>query len=182
MDLPPRRSKGATGATRLHCLRLRPSRHNRSMPRVRLADNINVMQQQDVRGKRVTVAGLGHFGGNIAAARWLVEQGAAVTVTDKATADKLADSVKHLDGLPISWRLGEHREEDFTKADLVVASPAIPTTNPYLQAATNAGVPITTEIRLVVERCPATIVGVTGTKGKSTTTALLGLMLKTRRT
>src|SRR5688500_765900 len=136
--------------------------------------------QQDLRGKRVTVAGLGHFGGNIAASRWLVEQGAHVTVTDMAAAEKLADSVQQLEGLPINWRLGEHREEDFTEADLVVASPAIPTTNAYLQAAANAVVPVTTEIRLVVERCPATIVGVTGTKGKSTTTALLGEMLKTR--
>src|SRR5687767_7717268 len=108
-------------------------------------------QQQDLRGKRVTVAGLGHFGGNIAASRWLVEQGARVTVTDMATAEKLAESIKQLDGVPITWRLGEHREEDFTQADLVVASPAIPTTNAYLQAATKAGVPVTTEIRLVVE-------------------------------
>jgi UDP-N-acetylmuramoylalanine--D-glutamate ligase len=138
--------------------------------------------QQDLRGKRITVAGLGHFGGNIAASRWLVEQGANVTVTDMAPAEKLADSVKQLEGLPITWRLGEHREEDFTKADVVVASPAIPTTNAYLQAASKARVPVTTEIRLVVERCPATVVGVTGTKGKSTTTALLGEMLKTRHT
>ena len=133
-------------------------------------------------GKRITVAGLGHFGGNIAASRWLVEQGADVTVTDMASAEKLADSVKQLEGLPITWRLGEHCEEDFTDADLIVASPAIPTTNAYLQAAARAGVPVTTEIRLVVERCPATVVGVTGTKGKSTTTALLGEMLKTRHT
>src|SRR5688572_30749272 len=138
--------------------------------------------QQDLRGKRITVAGLGHFGGNIAASRWLVEQGAVVTVTDMATPEKLADSVEQLEGLPITWRLGEHREDDFTKPDLVVASPAIPPTNPFLQAAAKAGVPVTTEIRLVVERCPATIVGVTGTKGKSTTTALLGEMLKTRHT
>jgi UDP-N-acetylmuramoylalanine--D-glutamate ligase len=139
-------------------------------------------QQQDLRGKRVTVAGLGRFGGNIAASRWLVEQGAIVTVTDTSPAEKLAESVEQLNALPITWRLGEHREDDFTKADLVVASPAIPTTNPYLQAAGKARVPVTTEIRLVVERCPATILGVTGTKGKSTTTALLGEMLKTRHT
>ncbi len=137
---------------------------------------------EDLRGKRVTVAGLGRFGGTIAASRWLVEQGAHVMVTDMETRENLADSVKQLKDLPITWRLGEHREEDFTKADLIVASPAIPTTNAYLQAATKAGVPITTEIRLVVERCPAAIIGVTGTKGKSTTTALLGKMLKTRHT
>jgi UDP-N-acetylmuramoylalanine--D-glutamate ligase len=137
---------------------------------------------QEVRDKRVTVAGLGHFGGQVAAARWLVEQGARVLVTDKATPDKLADSIKQLDGLPIELRLGEHRVEDFTRAGLIVASPAVPLSNEFLRAAREAGVPITTEIRLFIERCPATILGVTGTKGKSTTCALLGRMLERRFT
>jgi UDP-N-acetylmuramoylalanine--D-glutamate ligase len=136
----------------------------------------------DVRNQRVTVAGLGKFGGNLAAARWLVEQGAKVLVTDQSPAEKLTKSVEQLEDLPITWRLGEHREEDFTQADLVVASPAIPPANRFLQAARAAGVPVTTEIMLFIERCPATIVGVTGTKGKSTTTALLGAMLKRRFT
>jgi|SRR5665213_446133 len=135
---------------------------------------------QNLTGKRVTVAGLGHFGGQVAAARWLVEQGAKVLVTDRAAPEKLADSVAQLSGLPIDFRLGEHRIEDFTRTDLIVASPAVPPHNEYLRAARGAGVPIATEVRLFVERCPAAIVGVTGTKGKSTTTALLGQMLKTR--
>ena len=135
----------------------------------------------DVRNKRVTVAGLGRFGGGIAVTRWLVEQGAAsVLVTDKDPADKLADSVKKLEGLPVEFRLGEHREADFAGADLVVTSPALPPTNPYLKAAKDAGVPVTTEIRLFVERCPATVLGVTGTKGKSTTSTLLHRMLSAR--
>jgi UDP-N-acetylmuramoylalanine--D-glutamate ligase len=136
---------------------------------------------QDLRNQRVTVMGLGRFGGGIAVARWLAAQGAKVLVTDKDPADKLADSVKQLAGLPIEFRLGEHRESDFQSADLVVASPAVPLSNPYLESARAAGVPITTEIRLFVERCPARrTLGVTGTKGKSTTTAMLGEMLKTR--
>ena len=137
---------------------------------------------QQVRGKRVTVAGLGRFGGQIAAARWLVEQGARVLVTDRTGPDQLADSVKQLDGIPIEFRLGEQREADFTSADLIVASPAIPPTNPFLTAARTAGVPITTEIRLFIERCPVPIIGVTGTKGKSTTTAMLGEILRRRFT
>ena len=141
------------------------------------ADRIGVQVQQ-VRDKRVTVAGLGRFGGGIAVARWLVEQGARVLVTDREPADKLAESVAKLDGLPIEFRLGEEREADFAGADLVVASPAIPPSSPYLKAARDAGVIVTTEIKLFVERCPATIVGVTGTKGKSTTTAMLGEILK----
>jgi len=134
----------------------------------------------DLRNKRVTVAGLGHFGGQIAAARWLIEQGAKVLVTDKQPADRLANSVEQLKDLPIQWRLGEHRVQDFTDTDLVVASPAIPPRNEFLTAARDAGVPIATEIRLFIERCPAKIVAVTGTKGKSTTTALLAPMLQTR--
>lgn len=136
---------------------------------------------EDFHNKRITIAGLGRFGGGIGVARWLVQQGAKVLVTDQAPAEKLAGSVKQLEGLPLELRLGEHRESDFASADLVVTSPAIPPTNPFLKAAVDAGVPITTEIRLFIERCPArTIVGVTGTKGKSTTTKLLSLMLATR--
>jgi UDP-N-acetylmuramoylalanine--D-glutamate ligase len=131
----------------------------------------------ELRGKRVTVAGLGRFGGQIAAARWLCGQGAVVCVTDRESAEKLADSVAQLSGLPIELRLGEHREADFCGADLVVASPAIAPQNPYLLAARRAGAPVVTEIQLFIERCPAKILGVTGTKGKSTTTAMLGRIL-----
>jgi len=133
-------------------------------------------------GKRVTVAGLGRFGGGITAAQWLAGQGASVLVTDTASPDAMVDSVKQLDGLGINFHLGGHREEDFTQCDLVVASPAFPPANKYLQAARTAGVEVTTEIRLFVERCPAKIIGVTGTKGKSTTTAMLGRMLRKHRT
>ena len=122
--------------------------------------------------------GLGRFGGGIAVAKWLVGQGARVLVTDKDSRDSLADSIKQLAGLPIEFRLGEHRHEDFQNTSLVVASPAVPLNNLYLQTARAAGVPITTEIRLFLERCPAKrTLGVTGTKGKSTTTAMLGAML-----
>src|SRR3954447_1265415 len=106
---------------------------------------------QDVRNKRVVVAGLGKFGGQIAAAKWLVAQGAKVLVTDRAPAEKLAESVKELNGLPIEFRLGGHRVEDFTDADLIVTSPAIPPHNEFLDAARRFGVPITTEIRLFIE-------------------------------
>jgi UDP-N-acetylmuramoylalanine--D-glutamate ligase len=136
----------------------------------------------DLRGKRVTVAGLGRFGGQIAAARWLCGQGASVCISDRDPAEKLADSVAQLTDLPIEMRLGGHREADFTGADLVVASPAIPPTHAMLLAARAAGVPVVTEIQLFVERCAARILGVTGTKGKSTTTAMLGRILSRRFT
>ena len=136
----------------------------------------------NVKDKRVTVAGLGRFGGGIAVVRWLVAQGAVVLVTDLDSPESLADSVAQIGDLPITLRLGGHDLADFTGADLVVASPAVPPSSPYLAGARAAGVPITTEIRLFIERCSATIVGVTGTKGKSTTTAMLGRMLARRYT
>ncbi|MCY2953264.1 MAG: UDP-N-acetylmuramoyl-L-alanine--D-glutamate ligase [Planctomycetota bacterium] len=140
------------------------------------------MNSGELKGKRVVVQGLGRFGGGIAVSKWLVEQGASVLVTDQANAEVLASSMKELEGLPIEYRLGEHREEDFAGADLVVPSPAVPPGNAFLTAAREKGVPITTEIRLFIERCPARIIGITGTKGKSTTTALLGRMLEKKYT
>jgi UDP-N-acetylmuramoylalanine--D-glutamate ligase len=135
----------------------------------------------DFKGKRVVVAGLGRFGGGTAVTRWLVEQGARVLVTDTASAEALDDSVREIADLQgIEYHLGGHRDDDFTSADLIVASPAVPPKSKYLSLSRAADVPITTEIRLFIERCPARIAGVTGTKGKSTTTALLGLMLARR--
>jgi UDP-N-acetylmuramoylalanine--D-glutamate ligase len=132
----------------------------------------------DLKGKRVLVMGLGLFGGGVGAARFLVREGAEVTVTDLRSEDELASSVQALDGLCITLKLGGHDEVDFRQADLVVANPAVPRTSPFLMAAEEAGVPITTEICLFVTRCPSKIIGVTGSSGKTTTTTLIGEMLK----
>jgi UDP-N-acetylmuramoylalanine--D-glutamate ligase len=129
-------------------------------------------------GKKITVIGLGRFGGGIAVSKWLAEQGANVLVTDEASEEALAPSKNQLNDLDITFHLGGHRDEDFTDADLIVASPAVPPKSRYLELARQHNIPITTEIRLFIERCSAPITGVTGTKGKSTTTALLGEMLK----
>ncbi|MFN4243950.1 MAG: UDP-N-acetylmuramoyl-L-alanine--D-glutamate ligase [Tepidisphaerales bacterium] len=139
-------------------------------------------ERTDVRGRRVTVMGLGRFGGQLAAIRYLLARDARVVVTDSAGEAKLADSLRELDGLPLTFHLGGHVESDFTETDLVVVSPAVPPTNPFLLKAHAAGVRVVTEIELTLERIYArnpeqTVIGVTGTKGKSTTTALLGRML-----
>lgn len=129
-------------------------------------------------GKRVLVMGLGLFGGGVGATRFLVQQGAIVTVTDLRSAQDLSASVRALDGLPVTFKLGGHNVEDFSRADLVVANPAVPRSSPFLLAAIEAGVPITSEICLFVTHCPAKIIGVTGSSGKTTTTSLIGEMLK----
>ncbi len=125
------------------------------------------------KDKRVTVAGLGQFGGGVGVTRWLVGQAARVLVTDVLPKEKLKDSLAEISGLPVEFRLGEHLESDFTSADIVVTSPAVKPSNPFLLAADRSGVPITTEIAIFASRCPARVLGVTGTKGKSTTSSLL---------
>src|SRR4051812_42587754 len=103
-------------------------------------DDLHRKSTTELQNKRVTVRGLGRFGGGIAVARWLAGQGAHVLVTDKEPAAKLANSVKQLQGLPIEFRLGEHRHEDFKNADLIIASPAVKLDDAYLQTARAAGV------------------------------------------
>ena len=128
-------------------------------------------------GKAVTVVGLGRFGGGLGVTGWLCSQGARVTVSDKAPADSLADSVRALKGLDVTLHLGEHLEEDFLQADLLIVNPAVRKDMPLLAKALRAGVPYTTEINLFLERCRGTVVGVTGSVGKSTTTAMIGAIL-----
>lgn len=133
---------------------------------------------QDWKDKRVTVMGLGRFGGGVGVTRWLARSGAKVLVTDKAPPEKLHESLAEIADFDVELRLGQHVERDFRETDLVVVSPAVPDSNRYLQVAHDAGVPITTEINLFVERCPARCAGVTGSVGKSTTTAMIGHVLE----
>jgi UDP-N-acetylmuramoylalanine--D-glutamate ligase len=135
-----------------------------------------------VKDRRVTVVGLGRFGGGVGVTRWLAGQGAVVTVSDKADASQLAESVAAIEDLDVTLHLGEHLLNDFTKADLLVVNPAIPKNHPLLAAAAEASVPRTSEINLFMECCDAPIVGITGTVGKSTTTAMTGKVLAERFT
>jgi UDP-N-acetylmuramoylalanine--D-glutamate ligase len=128
--------------------------------------------------RRVTIMGLGHFGGGLAAARWLARQGDVVTVTDLADKDKLADTLPLLADVPIAAiHLGGHREEHFRGADLVVVNPAVHPDSPWLQAARNSGARLATELELFIENCPGQIIGVTGSNGKSTTAAMIASIL-----
>ncbi len=127
-----------------------------------------------LRGKRVLVMGLGLLGGGVAAARYAVAQGAAeVTVTDLRSEAMLAESVARLAGLPIRYVLGSHDTDDFQQADVVVRNPNVKRNSPYLAIAREAGKRIEMEIAWFFRACPGKIAGVTGTRGKSTTTLLL---------
>lgn len=133
----------------------------------------------------MTVMGLGSFGGGEGAARWLLQKGAIVTVTDMQPREKLEAQVAELETIAppgrLRWCLGGHDERDFVDADLVVVNPAVPHPweNPYLRAARSKGVRITTEIGLLVDRLPTRrVIGVTGTAGKSTTATMIDLLLR----
>jgi UDP-N-acetylmuramoylalanine--D-glutamate ligase len=122
--------------------------------------------------------GLGRFGGALGAVRYLAERGADLLVTDLRTEPELKTSLEQLADLPgVTYHLGGHLEEDFTSCDLVVASAAIPLSNRYLELARSRGIPITREMNLFWERNPGRVVAVTGTNGKSTTTALTHALL-----
>ena len=131
------------------------------------------------RGRRATIMGLGHFGGGLAAARWLARQGAVVTVSDLADETTLADSLALLAGVPIAaLHLGGHREEDFREAEIVVVNPAVRPDSPWLRFARQCRTRLVTELELFMENCPARMIGVTGTNGKSTTAAMIASILK----
>jgi UDP-N-acetylmuramoylalanine--D-glutamate ligase len=141
------------------------------------------MESMDLKDKRVVVMGLGRFGGGIGVTRWLVEQGAQVTVTDTASAEALAGSIEQLAGLPVTYRLGGHASSDLDGCELLVVSPAVnKSTSEFIGEAAARHIPLSSEMNLFVERCPARrIVGVTGSAGKSTTTAMIGVILEAHR-
>ncbi len=132
----------------------------------------------DLKGKRITVMGLGLFGGGAGLTRFLVKQGARVIVTDIKKESQLKPSLQSLNGLPVELHLGGHREGDFKEVDMVMVNPAIPKDSRFLQIAVGNGVPLETEMNLFFKHCPVPIIGITGSKGKSTTTALIASMLK----
>lgn len=137
------------------------------------------MRTHEVAGKRILVLGLGVHGGGVAVARWLVRHGARVTVSDAKSRVELASSLKQLTGLPIRYVLGRHPASLLASCDLIVQNPGVPRTLPLLQGARRRGISIENEASLFLKWCATTlVVGVTGSKGKSTTTALLGAMLK----
>ena len=125
----------------------------------------------ELAGKKVLVVGLGRSG--LAAARLCRERGAQVTATDLRAAEALGP----LDLPGVTLELGRHETATFVGADLIVLSPGVPAL-PQVAAARAAGVKITGELELAARFVQATLVAITGTNGKSTTTSLTGAILE----
>jgi len=133
------------------------------------------------RGKKVLVMGLGLHGGGLGTVRFLLRHGARVTITDLRPASLLRSSLASISGLGrVTSVLGKHRKKDFLDADYIIKNPGVPPTSRYLLMAKRAGVPVTSDIGIFLRSCPAPVIGVTGTRGKSTTAHLIAAFLKAK--
>ncbi|MFA5962261.1 MAG: UDP-N-acetylmuramoyl-L-alanine--D-glutamate ligase [Parcubacteria group bacterium] len=139
-----------------------------------------MMNINDLKGKKVTVMGLGIHGGGVATARFLASLGARLVVTDLKSKTELVESVKKLADLKnITFVFNQHRPEDFSQTDLVVKNPAVPWNNKYIKLALDNKIPVEMDSSLFFRLCKNKIIGVTGTKGKTTTSSLIHAILKT---
>jgi len=130
-----------------------------------------------VRDKKVLLVGLGILGGGVATAKWLIKNGANLTITDLKDEKYLASSLIKLEQTvnskqqKVKFVLGGHDENDFKNSDLIVLNPDVPVDSPFVKIAKKHKVPITNELNLFVENVKTkNIVAITGTRGKTTTT------------
>ncbi len=127
-------------------------------------------------GKQTTVFGANRSG--IATARLLYDLGANITLTDTRDRNSLSTELSQLDGIPIEYQLGGHRESCISNTELIVVSPGVPLDIPILCEAKRRNIPIIGELEVSASICRAPIVAITGTKGKSTTTLLTASILE----
>ncbi|OGI14430.1 MAG: UDP-N-acetylmuramoylalanine--D-glutamate ligase [Candidatus Moranbacteria bacterium RIFCSPHIGHO2_01_FULL_54_31] len=139
-----------------------------------------MLQASFFKNKRVTVFGLGLNMGGVGTVRFLAEQGVReIIVTDIKSRAELGTSLEKLSKYKnITYILGQHRPEDFTRVDMVIKNPVIPWTNEYVKLAEKSGVPVEMDASIFFALCKAPIIGVTGSKGKTTTTTLLAHILE----
>lgn len=135
--------------------------------------------EEHFKNKRITVMGLGLLGRGVGDAAYLAQCGAQVTVTDTKSKEELAASVEKLAAYPnITFVLGEHRVEDFENRDFILVSAGVPADSPYLAHAQKNAVPLTQSAALFAKLSGIPVIGVTGTRGKSTVTHMIHHVLE----
>jgi UDP-N-acetylmuramoylalanine--D-glutamate ligase len=130
----------------------------------------------ELRGKRVLVVGLARTG--VATSLFCATRGASVTATDSRDESGIGAAVEHLRAAGVALELGSHQETTFLEQDLIVPSPGVPADAPLLQAARARCVTIWSEIELADRFLNGRLIGITGSNGKTTTTSLIGHILK----
>jgi UDP-N-acetylmuramoylalanine--D-glutamate ligase len=129
---------------------------------------------EQFRGKKVTVMGLGLLGRAAGDTKYLAECGAELIVTDLKSREELAASLAGLESFSnISYVLGEHRLEDFRGRDFILKAAGVPANSMYIKEAEKEGTPIKMSASLFMEVAKIPVVGITGTRGKSTVTHML---------
>lgn len=125
------------------------------------------------RGKRVTVMGLGLLGRGLGDTLFLIDCGAQVTVTDLKTSTQLSASLEKLKGLPVTIKVGGHDPDDFVNTDMILRNADVPSDSPFLKIAEEHNVPVEMDESLFCKHFGGLVVGITGTRGKTTTTSLI---------
>lgn len=129
--------------------------------------------KEQFKNKKVLIMGLGVFGGGASSAKWFLKYGADVRVTDLRAEKDLGVSLKMFtkkQAASIDFILGRHRKSDFKWAEIVVVNPAVPRENEYLKLAKSSGALLVNDTSIFFQFMENTIIGVTGTRGKTTTT------------
>jgi len=142
--------------------------------------NMGLMDKlrQKYKGKKILVVGLGLQMGGVGLAKFFNELGAKVTVTDKKTKEQLRTSIELLKDYPIELHLGGHNIDDFMNTDYIFKGPSVLWDSPEISAALKKGILVEMEMSFVAKHYPGKIIGITGTRGKSTTTNLIFNLLK----
>jgi UDP-N-acetylmuramoylalanine--D-glutamate ligase len=129
---------------------------------------------EEFKGKKITIMGLGLLGRGVGDVRTLAKCGADLIVTDLKTKEQLAPSLAELSDFPgITYVLGEHRLEDFRGRDMVLKAAGVPIDSPFIAEARSHGIPIEMSAALFARLSGVPTIGITGTRGKSTTTHLI---------
>ncbi|HOU75850.1 MAG TPA: UDP-N-acetylmuramoyl-L-alanine--D-glutamate ligase [Candidatus Dojkabacteria bacterium] len=135
------------------------------------------------KNKKVLIFGLGLNDGGVGMVKYYAQQNTQIRVTDMRTEEQLAKAIDELKPFTqkynIEYILGEHKEEDFKWADIIVRNPAIKRDNPFLEIARKNGAEIIMEMALFHRKAKGIKLGVTGTRGKSTTTSLIHTIIET---
>ena len=139
-----------------------------------------MLQYSFFKNKRITVFGLGLNTGGVGIVHFLAQAGTReIIVTDIKKREELAASLEKLKAYKnVKYVLGQHRPEDFSRVDMVIKNPVVPWTNEYVKLAEKSNVPVVMDSTIFFALCPAPIIGVTGSKGKTTTAELIAHILE----